>query len=147
MLSIYIFKYTRLFCRAEELMTRKTASVIVLVICLIFHVHVFVTYELATPENSTNRFCAVANNKYRAIAPWTQIILFSLLPCLIISICNIMIVYFLIKNAKLNITNTQEDTVLQKSIYKIVPMVLMVITVFVTCTLPASIYFICKFFQ
>ena len=139
-------------CRAKELMTRRTAVAVVITLALLLFLlssHVFMTYRLETLPNSTSPVCIVSKPQYRYFAinihSWMDLTLYTMLPSLIIVICNSIIVYSLAKSRMKSVGSTKGGTELQKSFHKIVPMLLLVSTVFVLCTTPVSLYLICKY--
>ena len=76
------------------------------------------------------------------IIPWIDLVLYSMLPSLIIVVCNITIVIALVRIKWRNSSSIQGETTLQKSFNRIIPMLLLVSSVFVLCTLPLCIYLI-----
>ena len=155
----YLLLYSRLekctcyniIFRAKELMTRRTALVVVLtlaVLLFLVNIHVFITYQLDIIKDTHQVLCRVSSAKFQYFAlnifPWIDLTLYGLLPSAIIVICNVLIVYNLSKSKKESIGKLAGKTVLQKSYNKIVPMLLLVSTVFVISTLPISVYLLRK---
>ena len=134
--------------RARALMTRRTAWITVIIISSLsacINVPTFFMNELRTPENSTVTICTIVQHKYQTyiyLGPYIYMVLYSLMPSMIIATCNVIIIYSLIKRRNMATTNTHGDTTLQKAIYKIIPMVLLVSIVFIMCTMPLSVYYI-----
>ena len=133
-------------------MTRRTAVAVVITLALLLFLlssHVFITYRLETLPNSTTAVCVVSKPQYRYFAvnihPWMDLALYTMLPSLIIVISNSVIVHSLAKSRMESVGSTEGVNALQNSFYKIVPMLLLVSTVFVLCTTPVSLFLICKY--
>ena len=130
-------------------MTRRTAVIVMgasSVSLFILNTHVFVTYELNTFPHSNVVSCMVFKSAYKNLSlniiPWIDLVLYSMLPSLIIVVCNTIIVITLVRIKLKNSSSIQGETTLQKSFNRIIPMLLLVSTVFVFCTLPLCIYHI-----
>ena len=135
--------------RAKQLMTRRTAVMVIAassVSFLILNTHVFVTYQINTSPHNHATSCMVSKAEYIHLAfniiPWIDLVLYSMLPSLIIVVCNISIVIALVRIKWKNSSSIQGETTLQKSFNRIIPMLLLVSSVFVLCTLPLCIYLI-----
>ena len=135
--------------RAKQLMTRRTAVIVMSAssfFLLVLNTHVFVTYQLDTYPHSSAISCMVSKSAYKNLAvniiPWVDLVLYSMLPSLIIVVCNITIVITLVRIKWKNSSSVQGQTTLEKSFNRIVPMLLLVSTVFVLCTLPLCIFLI-----
>ena len=135
--------------RAKQLMTRKTAVIVMTassVSLFIINIHVFVTYQIDISPHNHATSCMVSKPEYRNLAfniiPWIDLVLYSMLPSLIIVVCNITIVIALVRIKWKNSSSIQGETTLQKSFNRIIPMLLLVSSVFVLCTLPLCIYLI-----
>ena len=132
-------------------MTRRTAIAVVITLALVLFLltsHVFITYRLETLPNSTSAVCMISKPQYKYFAlniyPWMDLTLYTILPSSVIVICNSFIVHNLAKS-RMKSLSTKGGTTLEKSFHKIVPMLLLVSTVFVLCTTPVSLYLICKY--
>ena len=129
-------------------MTRRTAYTVMIIASLtlaVVNVHVFLMHHLGRLPGRPVA-CKVDETKYQFwglnVIPWIDLILYAILPSVIIVICNAAIVYALMRNKKKVLG--KGDTSAQKSINKIIPMLLLVSTVFVICSLPVGGYIICK---
>ena len=130
-------------------MTRRTAVIVMAassVSLFVLNTHVFVTYQLDSSPHSRATLCMVSKAEYMHLAfniiPWIDLVLYSMLPSLLIVVCNITIVITLVRIKWKNSNSIQGETTLQKSFIRIIPMLLLVSTVFVLCTLPLCIYLI-----
>ena len=125
-------------------MTRKLATnVLITVGCIVglLTTHIFVWYRV--PDNA-NKTCTITRtpqivNSIKVIS-WMDIVFYSILPSLIIICGNSIIVLTLIRSRNMSTIGVKGDTSLQKSFNKIIPMLLLVSTVFVLCTLPVGIF-------
>ena len=128
-------------------MTRRTAWIVVTTLSGFFavlNIHVFFMYDLQTASNSTEQVCVVMEkfgfwDSY--VIAWAGMTLYTLLPSAIIIAGNITIVYKLHKSRKMKAFQ-EGTTEVKKSISKIIPMLLVVSTVFVASTLPLGIFYI-----
>ncbi len=129
-------------------MTKRIARIVVGVICVFFAVynsHVFVTFKI---DRSGDTPSCVVDEKYLVwdsqYLPYLTQLTYSFVPSSVIISCNLVIGWNLYKrkNAR-NIQRTNVDR--DRSIYKIVPMLLVVSTVFVGTTLPYAIYYISEY--
>ena len=136
--------------RAKVLMRRRSALVVVLVMSVVFallNIHVFFVYEMVPSDDSTTSTQCVVKAKHvfmdGHITPWIDMALFALLPSLVICIGNLIIVYRLCQSRKIGALQSG-NTEVQKSIYRIIPMLLLVTTVFVVCTIPLGVFYVGK---
>ncbi len=128
--SLFIF-------RAQQLMNRKLALSIETLLCVLFailNIHVFfVSGKIETFQNSS--FCVYGdlNDWIMVIRPSIGLFIYTVLPSLLIASFNTSIIFKLYRRQN---TVLGFNRAVQKSISKTVPMVLVVSTVFVVCTLP-----------
>ena len=129
-------------------MTRRTAYTVMIIASLtlaVINLHVFVMHHLGTLPGKLVA-CKVDETKYQFwglnVIPWIDLVLYAILPSFIILICNAVIVCALMRSKKKALG--KGDTSVQKSFNKIIPMLLLVSTVFVVCSLPVGGYIICK---
>ena len=148
-LSFYFYLVS--FYRSKILLRRKTAWIIVFTLGLILgigNIHVFFMYELYSPSNSTDTYCAVVSSEYHFAAsiliPWIDITVFTIIPSTLIISGNTVIIYNLVKAGLRRTDMTQTNSSAKQSYYKILPMLLLVSTFFVTTTIPICVYFVGK---
>ncbi len=128
-------------------MTTKAAVIVVISVCIVFGIvntHVFIMFTLHT--DGFTSVCIPRDHYFNlesVIVPWLDITLYTLLPSSLVIIINIVILYKIKKSTSMGLAQ-EGTTQAQKSLYRIVPMLLLVSTVFVVCTLPAGIFFIGK---
>ena len=133
--------------RAKQLMTRRSAWITVTALCAGFgllNIHVFIMYGIETNPNSTVTRCTIMNSNIywgEVIIPWIDLVLYTVMPSVIIIACNVGIVSTLVRSRVRKHGGVQGDTTVQKSISKIIPMLLVVSTVFVLSTLPIAIFY------
>ncbi len=136
--------YVASLFRARDLMTRKRAWIVVCSLFAFFALYksyILFMFELQTSPIDGSKICTMPT-KYSLwdskIFPVLNIVLYAILPSCIVIASNIIIVYKLYGRKKIS----QESTGDQNSVYKILPMLLVVSTVFVVCTLPLGIQYI-----
>ena len=107
-------------------------------------------YELLTPPNSTSTFCLVGNPNYyfadRTLLPWIDIAVYVIIPTILITFGNTIIMYKVIKAGITRTDMTQLNTSAKPTYYKILPMLLLVSTFFVATSLPICVYFLGKIY-
>lgn len=123
-------------------MTRKTAGIVVAFICIfqfILSSHVFVVYTMDASANSTTQFCTV-KERYAYLENLTMPIIvfftYTFLPSIIIIVCNTLILKKLWQRRKMKLSSKTDQAV-----FKIMPMLLLLSTVFVVSTFPPTIIF------
>ena len=129
-------------------MTKRTAGIIVTFSSLILaaiSITISTAYPVVTLADRGD-ICKMDESKYKYwvanLISWIDLILYALLPCLVIVISNSIIVQVLVKNKMKELG--QGETLAHKSLNKIIPMLLLVSTFFVICTLPTCISIICE---
>ena len=132
-------------------MTKRTAGIVVTIASLILgatSITISTTYPVLTLAERGD-VCEMykSKSKYKYwvanLISWIDLILYALLPALIIVISNSVIVRVLANNKMKQ--PGQGETSVHKSFNKIVPMLLLVSTFFVICTLPVCISIICEY--
>ena len=131
--------------RVKQLMTRKTAFIKTGSLCVILTLlstHVFVTYKV---PNKNTEVCQPTEIKYlSSIVAVGDMLLYCIIPSLIIIPSNILIVLTLIRSKSVTKLTNNDHKARQKLIRKVIPMLLVISTVFVVCTLPVNIFLIGK---
>ncbi len=135
-------------------MTRRTACVTILSAsaCLaLADSMAFRTFGLVpgpsyNSSNTTEEYCDVTQGSLYPIIAWLDLILYSLLPSLIIASTNIAIVLTLRRSGQPAAASSIQSgtSIAQRSRHRIVPMLLLVSTVFVVSSLVSSVYFLGK---
>ena len=127
--------------RAKQFMTKKSAVIIEGFLCVLFatfNIHVF--FIVGTMETAQNiSICTHLNNSWSLLVPWFDLFLYAVSPSVLIISFNIIILVKLCRRK-----NIGTNTTVQRSIYKIVPMTMLVSTVFVISTMPICLFYIGK---
>ncbi len=132
-------------------MTRKTACIVAasIVACIgVLHLHAFHIYGIVVIDvssnttNVTTRECGYVNPGPYPVVSWMDMVVYALVPSVIIICSNTGIIVTLRRSGNLGSSQAAGNTEAQKSIHKIIPMLLMVSTTFVVSTIPLTIYYI-----
>ncbi len=128
-------------------MTKRTAYIVVAVICIFcwaLHSHALFTYEMRTDPNSTEQYCTI-QDRYAFlesdVLPWFELVFYASVPSFLIISGNIVIIFKVFESRRLR---QQQGTEADKNVYRIIPMLLLVSTVYVICSWPVTMVFFCE---